>query len=102
NGKMPSIRELMRSMNYGSPRSASFLVDKLVEKEGLKKNDDGKIQLAKRNRNRLINTVDVPLVGAVSCGSPVLVEENIETYIPISTTIAKPNHTYFLLRADGD
>lgn len=102
NGKMPSIRELMRAMNYDSPRSASFLVDKLVEKEALEKNDDGKIQLPKGRKDRSITTVDVPLVGAVSCGGPVLAEENIETYIPVSTTMAKPNHTYFLLRADGD
>lgn len=47
-------------------------------------------------------TVDVPLVGMVSCGTPLLAEENIEARIPVSTKLAKPPYKYFLLRASGD
>ncbi|MBL7132448.1 MAG: helix-turn-helix domain-containing protein [Candidatus Omnitrophica bacterium] len=47
-------------------------------------------------------TIDVPLVGVVSCGTPLLAEENIEAKIPVSTKLAKPPHKYFLLRASGD
>ena len=101
NGKPPSIRQLKDLMGYSSPRSASFLVDRLVEKNALNK-VDGRIQLPKIDSDDSVSTINVPLVGAVSCGTPVLAEENIETYIPISTNIAKPGHEYFLLRADGD
>ena len=48
------------------------------------------------------NTVKVPLVGRVSCGAPILAEENIEGYIDFSDKIARPPFRYFLLRAQGD
>ena len=47
-------------------------------------------------------TVAIPLVGTVACGTPMLAEENIEAMIPVSTSLAKPGHRYFLLRAQGD
>ncbi len=47
-------------------------------------------------------TVDVPLIGTVACGTPVLAEENIQAQIPVSTKLAKPPHRYFLLKARGD
>ena len=47
-------------------------------------------------------TREVPLVGSIPCGSPVVSEENIEAMIPVSEKLARPPHTYFLLRARGD
>ena len=47
-------------------------------------------------------TVNVPLVGTVACGIPILADENIEAMIPVSTDLAKPPAKYFLLRAKGD
>ena len=47
-------------------------------------------------------TVNVPLVGTAACGNPILAEQNIEGYLPVSTSLAKPGSRYFLLRADGD
>ncbi len=47
-------------------------------------------------------TVEVPLIGRVSCGNPILANENIETTIPVSTKIARPPYKYFLLKAKGD
>ena len=44
----------------------------------------------------------VPLVGRVACGVPLLAQENIDTYYPVSVGLAKPPHSYFLLKASGD
>ena len=44
----------------------------------------------------------MPLVGAAACGGPILAEENIEGFIPISTAIAKPGSKHYLLHARGD
>jgi len=44
----------------------------------------------------------VPLVGTISCGIPVLAEENVEAIIPVSIKLARPPEKYFLLRAKGD
>ena len=47
-------------------------------------------------------TQPVPLVGAVSCGTPLLAEDNIEGYIETAVTDLTTGETYFWLRAKGD
>jgi len=44
----------------------------------------------------------IPVVGKVSCGMPIYAEENIATYVAVSTEIAKPHNNYFILYAEGD
>ncbi|SHH60033.1 transcriptional repressor LexA [Winogradskyella jejuensis] len=58
-------------------------------------------QLVKRESNS-IDTIEVPLVGSVSCGLPILAEENIEAHIPVATKLIRKSNNYFLLRAFGD
>nr|WP_291869587.1 transcriptional repressor LexA [Maribacter sp.] len=48
------------------------------------------------------DTVEIPLVGSVSCGLPIFAEENIEAQIPVSTKLIRKSNNYFLLRAFGD
>lgn len=103
-GKSPSVRDIMRALNYQSPRSAVLVIEELINKGLLKKRENGSIQLVRdlEEKSYHAQTVNVPLVGVVACGTPILAEENIEGYIPVSTRLAKPNHKYFLLRAQGD
>ncbi|MCB2196059.1 MAG: transcriptional repressor LexA [Bacteroidetes bacterium] len=106
NRKMPSVRELMKEMDYKSPRSAAVILQNLIDKEILQKREDGSIQFIKyefeTNEVTSEQTVKIPLLGTVACGLPILAEENIEAMIAVSTKIAKPNNTYFLLQAKGD
>ena len=102
-GKIPSVRELMNAMDYKSPRSAVLLMEELEENGFLEKKSEGGYRLIKDlSEGNMARTVSVPLVGAVTCGAPMLAEENIEALIPVSTSIAKPGWKYFLLRAKGD
>lgn len=103
-GHMPSIRKLGRDLGYSSPRSASMIVEKLLEKGVLQRKKDGSLQFidVPFNDEFRAQTVAVPLVGLVPCGTPMLAEENIEALIPVSTKLAKPPHKHFLLRAQGD
>ncbi len=102
-GKIPSVRELMNAMDYKSPRSAVLLMEELEENGFLEKKSEGGYRLIKDlSEGNIARTVSVPLVGAVTCGAPMLAEENIEALIPVSTSIAKPGWKYFLLRAKGD
>jgi len=106
NNRMPSVRELMRELDYKSPRSVSVLLQQLIDKNILSKKEDGSIQFIKyefeTNELSSEQTVKIPLLGTVACGLPILAEENIEAMISVSTKLAKPNHTYFLLQAKGD
>jgi len=103
-GKMPSVREMMTSLGYRSPRSASVLMKKLMSKRILRQKPNGSYQLIDNLHDDTMRaqTVDIPLVGTVACGTPVLAEENIEGMIPVSTKLAKSPHQYFLLKAEGD
>ncbi len=105
-GKMPSVRELMKEMDYKSPRSAAVILQNLIDKNILKKKDDGSIQFIQyefnENETTSEQTVKIPLLGAIACGLPILAEENIEAMIAVSTKLAKPTDKYFLLQAKGD
>lgn len=103
-GKFPSSRELMRCLGYKSPRSALLIVSRLHKKGFLKKDIKEAFKLIEgfEGANIRANTVDIPLVGQVSAGTPTLAEENIETRIPVSREWIQPNQTHFLLRVSGD
>jgi len=103
-GKTPSVRELMTALGYKSPRSAALIIEELIQKGILKKRSNGDLQLIKDIDADSVHarTVDIPLVGMVTCGLPILAQENIEGFIPVSVSLAKPGFKYFLLRVKGD
>ncbi len=102
-GKFPSVRELMEAMNYKSPRSAMLLLQELETNGFLEKKSDGSYMFLKDFENsEVVRTVNIPLVGTVTCGAPMLAHENIEAMIPVATNLAKPGSKYFLLRAKGN
>lgn len=106
NGRMPSVRELMKEMDYKSPRSAAVILQNLIDKNILNKKEDGSIQFIQYEFNEeevaREQTVKIPLLGTIACGLPILAEENIEAMIAVSTKLAKPSNKYFLLQAKGD
>jgi repressor LexA len=104
NGYSPSVREIARTLGFNSPRSAMLVLNSLIEKGWLKRRRDNSLQILKdlREQKNHAQTVDVPLVGNVACGNPLLAEQNIEAMIPVSKGIARPGGKYFLLRAIGD
>ncbi len=103
-GRIPSMRELMTSLGYRSPRSASLIIDKLIKRGVLRRKDDGNLQFIKSlgDDTTRAQTVNVPLVGMVACGAPILAEENVQAQILVSTKLARPPYRYFLLKAKGD
>jgi len=100
-GVTPSLREIGRVVGYNSPRSVQLMLERL-QKQGLLSYEDGIIKLSPRKRkSQAERTVSVPLVGSVACGMPSLAEQEPEAMIEVSTKLATPGHTYFLLRARG-
>lgn len=101
---VPTLYEINIVTGKSSPRSAVLALDRL-EKSGLiKRGDRNKIRLTSEalDTNTSVTTLDVPLVGYVAAGMPILAEENLEALIPVSTALAKPGSKYFLLRIVGD
>ena len=103
-GRTPSVRRLMTALGYKSPRSAQDILEQLQGKGVIRKLQSGDYQLMVDPNlgTARARTVDVPLVGSVACGRPILAEENIEGFIPVSTAIAKPGSKHYLLHARGD
>lgn len=101
----PTNREILKMMGLKSPRSIAQYLD-VLEKGGYVKRGKGarniKILKSPYDNNNSSKTVKVPVVGYVSCGAPLLAEENIEKSVAISEKIAKPPYKYFMLRAVGN
>jgi repressor LexA len=103
-GRTPSLRAIAEHMAYGSPRSAAMLVERLTKLGYLARTPAGSLRLLRDTDQQSLTgqVVELPLVGSVPCGLPMLAEENVEAWIRVSQRIAKPGATYFLLRASGD
>lgn len=103
-GFSPSVRDLRDELGYKSPRSALLLLNSLIDRGWIQRNNQGDLQIRKdlAEQEDHARTVELPLVGFVSCGSPILAEENVEAYIPVSRSIVSSGNDYFLLRASGD
>lgn len=100
-GITPSLRELARALGYASPRSVQLMLLRL-EKGGFLRYTNGVISLSHRKGPVSEHTVEVPLVGAVACGTPSVAEQKPEALIQVSTKIARPGSKYFLLRCIGN
>jgi len=99
-GVTPSLREIARAVGYSSPRSAQLMLRRLAN-QGFIRYVDGVVKLSPRNTPASEKTVSIPLVGSVSCGLPSLAEQEPSGSVEVSTRIARPGHTYFLLYAIG-
>ena len=103
-GRAPSIRDLQRELGFKWPRSAVLILSALIGKGVLKRTSTGELRLINDPEEDRSNarTVEVPLVGSITCGAPILAEENIEAMVPVSKSFVRPGHRHFLLRAKGD
>jgi len=101
----PNTRELQEVMQLKSPRSVGQYLESL-ERHGFIARGKGarNIQvlrnLSDNNENR--NTVRIPIVGVVACGTPLLAEQNIEGYVDVSDQIVRRPYQYFILKARGN
>lgn len=105
-GYPPSIREICQAVDLKSTSSVHAQLSSL-EAKGYIRRDltksrsieiiDDDFSLTKRE------LVNIPIVGTVSCGQPILAEQNIEDYFPVPPEyIHNTNNQTFMLRVKGD
>ncbi|MDD5866528.1 transcriptional repressor LexA [Lachnospiraceae bacterium YH-ros2228] len=103
-GYPPSVREICEAVHLKSTSSVFSHLEKL-EKNGYIRRDPTKpraIEIIDDNFNLTRReVVNVPLVGQVAAGQPILATQNIENYFPIPTEFM-PNQQSFLLRVRGE
>ena len=103
-GYPPAVREICEAVKLKSTSSVHSHLETL-EKNGYIRRDPTKprtieiiddcFNLARRE------VVNVPLIGTVAAGTPLLAQENIETYFPIPSELL-PNKEIFMLKVKGD
>lgn len=99
-GKAPTLEEIRKALDYSGISSVQRHVDAL-KKKGFLSNE--RYQARTLEVSLTQETINIPLVGNVACGTPLLAEENIEAYIPYKKTSLHGNpNDYFFLRAVGD
>lgn len=103
-GEVPSYRKLMNLLGYKSTQSISLILKSLIDKGYIKKFDGKNFEISDELPETEVNskTVEVPLVGNIACGEPILARQHIEEMISVTTTLARPPYQYFILRANGD
>jgi len=102
NGQSPTLAEIAENFRYSSLTSVQRAIVSL-EKKGHIKRDKYKKRNITLNTECESKTYPIPVVGLISCGSPILAIENIESYLPTDAKFLKGNpKEYFYLRATGD
>lgn len=103
-GFPPSVREICEAVNLKSTSSVHSHLEAL-EKNGYIRRDATKpraIEIIDYNFNLVRReVVNVPLVGTVAAGQPILAVENIDAYFPIPAEYM-PNEQSFMLTVKGD
>ena len=103
-GYPPAVREICEAVHLRSTSSVHAHLETL-ENEGYIRRDatkpraieivDDQFNLTRRE------LVNVPIVGQVAAGQPILAEENIEDYFPIPAGMM-PNKESFMLKVKGE
>lgn len=103
-GYPPAVREICEAVNLKSTSSVHSHLETL-EKNGYIRRDptkpraieiiDDTFNLTRRE------VVNIPMIGHVAAGQPILAEENIENYFPVPTEFV-PNQEVFMLHVRGE
>ena len=103
-GYPPAVREICEAVHLKSTSSVHSHLETL-EKNGYIRRDPAKpraIEIVDDNFNLTRREiVNVPIVGTVTAGQPILAVENIEGYFPIPMDYM-PNQDTFMLKVKGE
>jgi len=103
-GYPPAVREICEAVHLKSTSSVHSHLETL-EKNGYIRRDPTKPRTIEILDDEFALTrrevVNVPVVGTVAAGMPILAEENIEDYLPIPVEML-PNKEVFMLKVKGE
>ncbi len=103
-GYPPAVREICEAVHLKSTSSVHSHLETLEENGYIRRDPtkprtieilDDCFNLTRRE------VVNVPLVGSVAAGQPILAQENIENYYPVPSELL-PNQEAFMLKVKGD
>ena len=111
NGVPPTLEELREDLGMGSKNAVLSHLAALVKKGYIERSSKARdIRVLKRadrerafDRNLEIgHEIEMPLIGTVAAGTPMLTEENIERFIYVPNYLVQSKQPCFALRVHGD
>ena len=104
-GYPPAVREICEAVNLKSTSSVHSHLETL-EKNGFIRRDPTKpraIEICDDNFQMVrTETASLPVIGTVAAGTPILAEENIDSYFPVPAEIIPNGEPSFILKVKGD
>jgi len=110
-GIFPSVREIGKGVGLSSTGTIQTHINKLIEK-GFLQRDNGKSRVFSLLREDTSpsdtawdrgEVIELPLIGRVAAGTPILAEENREETLPLPASLIKGGSDgSFLLKVHGD
>lgn len=102
-GYPPSVREICAGVGLSSTSTVHGHLARL-EKKGLIRRDSTKPRTIEILKDPIINKemINIPIVGKVTAGQPILAVENIEDSFPISLNYMPSNKDLFILNISGE
>lgn len=104
-GFPPAVRDICSAVGLKSTSSVHSHLETL-EKNGYIRRDPTKpraIEICDDGFNMVrTEIVSIPVIGQVAAGTPILAEENIDSYIPIPAEMCPKGSDAFILNVKGD
>lgn len=102
-GYAPSVREICQDLNIKSTSTAHMYIERLANK-GYIIRQNGKsrtIILPQEETETISNCYNVPILGQVAAGTPILTAENFDGYVAFSTERSYDADSLFALKIKG-
>ena len=102
-GYPPSVREICEAVSLRSTSTVHGHLKRL-EKKGMIRRDPSKpraLEIAELSSPKK-EMINIPIVGKITAGSPILATENIEDTFPLPLDYIKHDRELFMLRVSGE
>lgn len=100
-GYAPSIREICKAVSLRSPSSVHAHLNSLESRGYIKRDSSKPRTIVIKDESSIVpRAVNVPVIGGIAAGQPILAIENIEGYIPLPYSIF--NEEVFALVVHGE
>jgi repressor LexA len=103
-GYPPTYQQLCDVLGISSKNGVKKHIDALVSKGFLEKDSSprGMRIINADYKPHVSNENEVPLIGHIAAGFPILAEENVERYVPVPRHLIQTEGRYYALRVRGD
>ena len=95
-GAPPTRAEIASEFEFRSPNAAEDHLRALARKGAINLKSGTSRGIRITSENPFSSESQLPIVGRVAAGSPVLAQEHVESYVSLDTTLFKPRPDYLL------